>query len=92
MELTNVKDELRFVITGGELSVMICGELQMQMLSVDNLDFLEQVHLQVGVIIYLSTFYFTYKEPLLAQMLSLELVLEQSILTMCDALAQSKLY
>lgn len=49
----NVKDELKFVITGGELSVVIHGTLLMQMLSVDNLDFPAQV--QVGVIIYLHS-------------------------------------
>lgn len=88
----NVKDGLRFVITGGELSVMINGTLQMQMLSVDNLDFLAQVF---SVIIYSHLFeYFLLllQEPLLAQMLTLDLVLERSILTMCDALGQSQLY
>ena len=41
-----VKDEWRFVIIVGALSVMICGALQMLMWCVDSWDFLAQVHVQ----------------------------------------------
>lgn len=43
MELMNAKDELKFVITDGEQSVMIYGAPKMQMWFVDNWDFRTQV-------------------------------------------------
>ena len=39
----NAKDELKFATIVGELFVMIYGEIRMQMLSADSLDFLVQV-------------------------------------------------